>query len=607
MQPSGIKHATPSPLRVLTVARWYPSHDSPGRGSFVADLVAATVAAGVDARVISFDRVLIRGRVEWRDADLVPARAAFERVATPSALFTTPVSYGAAGVPVARIPMVRRPGTGDVEALVDDHLAALRPFVRRLVETWRPDVIHAHTGLPDGVVAAAVGRELGIPVVVSEHASTIDAELADPAALGHYRTLLEPDVRLLAVSPSLGDRIARAVGSTDGRMAILPDPVADGAFPAADAARREPDELLWVGSLGEHKGLDVLLHAFARVRARRPGTHLRLVGGERAGGERARWEALAGTLGVGEAVTIDGWQDRAGVAAAMARAAVFVHPSPSETFGVAAAEAILTGLPVAARRSGGVPWIVDLSGGYGRVADGDDPESFARAIEGVLDGPLPVDAATARARLVEAVGEAAVARRAIELYRSAIDGANAGRGAAPDGRDAPSPPGADAAPEAPTTPARRDLPRVILATGRDQARRLVAALPAGLQAQLVLVLPAPIGDVDEAGAAGVFAGRIVEAEPVPPPKPRPRGRSPLARLRRAVFRPSPTADELLARAVDAAARTTGSGLGPVDIVAVDAPAVAFVARLGTRRARLAPGSLRWLADRWDAEARTPTS
>jgi glycosyltransferase involved in cell wall biosynthesis len=604
MDPSGVDAARP--LRVLTVARWYPSHDSPGRGSFVADLVAATVAAGVDARVISFDRVLIRGRVEWRDADRLPARAAYDAVATPEALFATPVSYGAPGVPVARLPLVRRPGAGDAAALVEDHLDALRPFVRRLVETWRPDVIHAHTGLPDGVVAAAVSRELGIPVVVSEHASTIDTELADPAALGHYRTLLEPDVRLLAVSPSLGDRIARAVGSTGDRIDILPDPVSDGAFPGADASGRDPDELLWVGSLGEHKGLDILLHAFARVRARRPGTHVRLVGGERTSGERARWEELAGTLGVGAAVTIDGWQDRAGVAAAMARAAVFVHPSPSETFGVAAAEAILTGLPVAARRSGGVPWIVELSGGYGRVADGDDPESFARAIERVLDGPLPIDAATARARLVQAVGEAAVARRAIELYRSAIDGANAGRGAAPDGRDVPSPPGADLAHEAATTTARRDLPRVILATGRDQARRLVEALPIGLQAQLVLVLPAPIGDVDDPGPARSGAVRVVEAEPVPPARPRPRGRSPVARLRRAVFRPAPTADEVLAGAVDAAARTTGSARGPVEIVAIDAPAVAFVTRLGTRRARLAPGSLRWLADRWDAEAHTPT-
>ena len=54
----------------------------------------------------------------------------------------------------------------------------------------------------------------------------------------------------------------------------------------------------------------------------------------------------------------------------MARAGAFAHPSPSETFGVVAAEAILSGLPVATRRSGGVPWIIELAGGFGAVADG---------------------------------------------------------------------------------------------------------------------------------------------------------------------------------------------------------------------------------------------
>ena len=156
---------------------------------------------------------------------------------------------------------------------------------------------------------------------------------------------------------------------------------------------------------------------FALVRGSRPDLRLRLVGSERATGDRARLEAMAEALGIAGAVDLAGWLDRAGVAAAMARAAVFVHPSPSETFGVAAAEAILTGLPVASRRSGGVPWIIELSGGFGRVAEADEPESFApgdqrRARR--VDSP-----STRRPRelaLVDAVGEAAVARRAIELY-----------------------------------------------------------------------------------------------------------------------------------------------------------------------------------------------
>lgn len=595
MQPSGIEQGTPSPLRVLTVARWYPSHDSPGRGSFVADLVAATVAAGVEARVASFDRVLIRGRVEWRDADRLPARAVLEQVAIPDATFATPVSYGAPGVAVARIPMIRRPGSEDVDALVEDHLEALRPFVRRLVETWRPDVIHAHTGLPDGVVAVAVGRELGIPVVVSEHASTVDSELDDPEALAHYRTLFEPDVRLAAVSPSLALRISRAAGSSGG-IEILPDPVADAAFPLADPGSRDPDELLWVGSLGAHKGIEVLLQAFALIRGSRPDLRLRLVGDERAAGERARWETLAQTLGIAKAVRFDGWLDRASVAAAMARAAVFVHPSPSETFGVAAAEAILTGLPVASRRSGGVPWIVELAGGYGQVAEDDEPEAFSEAIRGVLAGGFVVDATSARARLVDAVGEAAVARRAIELYRAAASGVETRSNVA-----APRPstnPASQRTTAVSGTP--RTLPRIVVATGREQARRLVADLPVDLQERVVLVLPAHVGDPEDPATAAPVAFRIVDAESVPPPKPRPRGRSPLARLRRAVHRPAASADELLATAVSEAARLTGDG-EPVEIVAIDAPAVMFVARLGNRRARLAPGSLRWLADRWDAE------
>jgi len=582
MQPGGVDPVRR--LRVLTVARWYPSHDSPGRGSFVADLVAATAAAGIEARVASFDRVLIRGRVEWRDADRAPARDAFERVATPEALFVTPRSYGAPGIPVARIPMVRRPGSGDVDALVEDHLVALRPFVGRLVEAWRPDVLHAHTGLPDGVAAATIGRELGIPVVVSEHASTVDTDLADPVAREHYLALFEPDVRLLAVSPSLADRMAAAAGAARDRIGILPDPVADAAFPPADPAGRWADQLLWVGSLGEHKGIEVLLRAFAIARGGRPGLRLRLVGGERAAGERARWETLAASLGVGGAVSFDGWLDRAGVAAAMARAAVFVHSSPSETFGVAAAEAILTGLPVATRRSGGVPWIVELSGGYGAVAGGDDPAAFAAAIDAVLAGRIPVDAASARAHLVEAVGQAAVASRAIQLYREA---ASARVAAAPSGG---------------SRPGRTGLPRVVLATGHGQARRLVADLPAELRAQLVLVLPAPVGEPDDQAAPTAADARVIEAGPVPPPRLRPRGRSPLARLRRAFFRPSPGADDLLWAAVEVAARE-GGVRRPIEIVAIDAPAVAFVARLGARRASLAPGSLRWLADRWDADAR----
>ena len=581
-------------LRVLTVARWYPSHDGPGRGSFVADLVQATVAAGVHARVVSFDRVLVRGPLETRDEVRVAARAAYDQVATPAALFVVPATRGAPNVPVARIPVVRRPGTGDIAALVEDYLGALRPFVGRLVVDWRPDVIHAHTGLPDGIVAAQVGRELGIPVLVSEHASTIETELADPAALDRYRTLLEPGVRLLAVSPPVAQRIAGLLGIAAADIEVIPNPVDDGSFPPADPAGRDPDELLWVGALGEHKGIELLVRACARLRASRPRVHLRLVGGERTAGDVARWQSLAAELGIGEAVAFDGWLERPAVARAMARASVFVHPSPSETFGVVAAEAILSGLPVVARRSGGVPWILELSGGFGAVAAGDDEAAFAKAIETVLEGHLTVAAAEARARMVAEVGQAAVSAKTLACYREATgdiaDTSDPVGSAAPLGQTRP-----------PASAKSSELPRILVATGRDQALRLVAELPEGLRIRIMLVVPPATGDAppDPDGSPPSVV-RLIEAAPARYERP-PSGRSPISRLKRATWRPPFTADEELAVAIRRAAAEVRRGRESLDLVALDAPAAAIVAGLDTRQVRLAPGSLRWLVDRWDAE------
>ena len=52
------------PLRVLVVARWYPSHDQPGRGSFVADLVAALRA--LPAPGVEVGRRVVRGDARAR-------------------------------------------------------------------------------------------------------------------------------------------------------------------------------------------------------------------------------------------------------------------------------------------------------------------------------------------------------------------------------------------------------------------------------------------------------------------------------------------------------------------------------------------------------------
>lgn len=596
-------------MKVLTVARWYPSHDSPGAGSFVSDLVQATVVAGIDVRVVSFDPVNVRVRPDQRERIRAQARAAYAKVATPEALFVTAGSLGASGVLVARLPVVRRPGNSDKDEVIEDYLDALRPFVNELVVSWRPDVIHAHTGLPDGIVAAVIGREHGIPVVVTEHASTIETVLADPLAVERYRTLLEADVLLLAVSPSTAERLSALLDVHHERIGVLSNPVSLEGFPAANGNLREPETLLWVGVLGTHKDIDVLLRSFALLRATRPAVRMELVGGERSAGDRANLEALAVELGIADAVTFLGWQNRSAVAAAMSRATVFVHPSPSETFGVVAAEAILTGLPVATRRSGGVPWIVDRSGGFGAVAENDDPSSFAAAIETVLDGPLAVDAATARCRLARDFGAESIAQKAVEHYDAVIERAHssaARQPRAPGDPVAPSPDPGDAAAPSIEPPSQyrdsRRFPTVLLAKDRSQAMRHVPHLPPDLRSRLVLVVPRA-GHRAAPDGLGDLGVRLVEVERSSAGRGKFLGSRRLARLRRTGDKPVNT-KRPFADAVLAIAATVRPDSEAVVVVAIDAAAAALVGRLDSTQVRIAPGGLRWLADCWDVRARS---
>ena len=123
------------------------------------------------------------------------------------------------------------------------------------------------------------------------------------------------------------------------------------------------EQLLFVCHRKEWKGIETLLRATAIARRSRPSITLRLVGRAPDAVTEARWHGLAAELGISGAVVLREAANRGEVAAAMRKAAVFVHPSPRETFGVVAAEALASGLPVVAADSGGVTEIAGAKAG----------------------------------------------------------------------------------------------------------------------------------------------------------------------------------------------------------------------------------------------------
>jgi glycosyltransferase involved in cell wall biosynthesis len=435
----------------------------------------------------------------------------------------------------------------------------------------RFDVVHAHNGLPDGAAAGALASALGVPLVVTEHDSTLPERLRDPAAAAVYRELLA-SATVVTVSEAIAARITDALDASGAPAArlhgVLPNVVPLSRFPPPSAtAERDLDQLLWVGARAPHKGFETLLRAFAIARARRPALHLRAIGSSTPDDE-TRWRALIDDLGIGNAVVLEPAAAREDVGVVMRRAGLFVHPSPFETFGMVAAEALASGLPVAATPSGGVEGILDGDLARGEVALAPSPEALADAIERLRDRADTVDRPALRATVEARYAPHVIAARTLALY------AEAGARAVED--------------EQTTEPVARSSRPIVgaVVVGRHpSAAARVGALPAGAL-PVRLVQPR----VATAKAAVIGEARLLTR---------------IARLRAGAAAGS-SQGPAIADPMEAAWRELGGDadpgrvvLVPADIEDVSAIATAFD---GEGARHLAPGSLRWLGDVRDASA-----
>ena len=620
--PTGVT-GTAWPRRILVVARWYPSHDDPGSGSFVSDEVMALRAAGIDVVVASWENADLRSRDVGMESTRRQAVAEWARAVARADAVSVARAWGA-GVPVARIPALHPGGRLSARVAIEAHAALLVPFATALAARWPFDLVHAHVGIPDGAAAAEVAATLGVPLLVTEHSSSVTEQLEDEEARSAYLRLRGSGRRVVAVSRALAGRLESSLGLERGAIPVVPNVVRFDGFPLGAPGDRDPDELLWVGTRREHKGIDVLIRAFAIARERQPGLRLRLVGRAPDQAGDGPWRDLAGQVGVGDAVAFEPPTDRAGVAAAMRHAGIFVHPSPYETFGLVAAEALASGLPVAARRSGGVEEILAGEDVGAELADGDDAAALASAILRLRSRLERIDPAAMRSAVM---GRFPTSGAITALLGHAVDAA--AEISAAGGRRGPGSTAAGLAPAPAPAPGEAELaaaplpPVLVVGLRRPIAARRVATLPPSLASRLTVVTTAETVEREGMLPQGV---RWIEIDPDEPYARRLAAlggplevrRSTLQRLvaaclhpRRTVLRRQLLEERPALRAaaerdgVLAAWRALASGPGadgPV-IVAVGAEDVVAAADALGAGGVLAPGGLRWLADAWDAAGR----
>ena len=188
----------------------------------------------------------------------------------------------------------------------------------------------------------------------------------------------------------------------------------DPAWKQEIGAPAEQPVALYVGRLSAEKGLNLIvealpaLHAVTRVR-------LVLIG---EGHLRRRLERAARRRP--EMLTVLPFEpDRALLARAYASADLFVAPCPFETFGLAALEAMASGLPVVGVGAAGIGRLLEHAD-WGRTYRVGDAGDCARAMRELLTLDLPAAGRRARAVAVERYGWDRTFAELLALYEDVV-------------------------------------------------------------------------------------------------------------------------------------------------------------------------------------------
>jgi N-acetyl-alpha-D-glucosaminyl L-malate synthase BshA len=257
----------------------------------------------------------------------------------------------------------------------------------------RLDILHVHYAIPHATTAF-LAREMldGDPplrVITTLHGTDITLVGQEQNFYAITKFSIEQSDQVTAVSNYLKDETYRAFGCVSCNLRVIPNFVnLKEYFPLAEekeaacrtsVAPEGHQVITHVSNFREVKRVKDVIRVFARIRRAMPATLLMIGDGP----EREDAEKEARDLEVANDVRFLGRIDS--VASLLQASDLFLLPSQTESFGLAALEAMACGCPVVATRAGGIPEVID---------DG---------LSGILE---PVGS-------VEAMG-----RRAIELLRN---------------------------------------------------------------------------------------------------------------------------------------------------------------------------------------------
>jgi glycosyltransferase involved in cell wall biosynthesis len=289
----------------------------------------------------------------------------------------------------------------------------IRNMVKRLVQDWKADLIHANFASPDGIAAARLSKELNIPLVITEHQAALDRFLKIGYLNRQMLAAYHKANKVICVSEHTLNIIMKADPGLRN-LVVIPNGVDFSRFKLREPSK-QLKKLIYIGYLIPHKGVQVLIKALALLKKEGIVLFLTIVGDGYYKGELQR---LCESHKLNEQVTFTGEKNPSQVAELLGEHDAMVHPSFMESFGIVMVEALASGLPVLSTFNGGAEGI--LSPETGILVKPNDSAAIAEGIKELIKRWDCYDPAILRNYAQQRFSLSEVAMQTVAVYKEVL-------------------------------------------------------------------------------------------------------------------------------------------------------------------------------------------